>query len=234
MKRLFITLSVLSAIAGFAAAVLIFVLGLVSGVDNDKYGKVPLPGEGRVVLPEGEVTVFYEERGSYPAGLRGYSVRSADTRQPVPARPSGSASYEINNVNGTSVDKLTVPREGEYLVRGRTSAGAFNRPALTFGPGIRFGTIAVRSILAVVVGLGLCVLFALLARALRRRPTPAPVPPPHSSAPMAAWQMPQPPPPPPAGTDPHQEMAQLEDDRRMGRIAEADYQARRKQILDRI
>ncbi len=43
-----------------------------------------------------------------------------------------------------------------------------------------------------------------------------------------------PPPPPPANADPQQELAQLEDDRRMGRIAEADYQARRKQILDRI
>jgi hypothetical protein len=225
---------VLSGIGGFAVAGLIFVLGLVSGFDNDKYGKVPLPGEGRVTLPEGDVTVFYEERGSYPDGLGSYTVRSADTREPVPSRPSGSASYEINNLEGTSVDKLTVPREGEYLVRGRAQAGPFNQPALTFGPGVRFGAIAVRSLVAIAVGLVLCVLFALLARVLRRRPTPASVPPPHSSAPMAAWQLPQPPPPPPAGADPHQELAQLEDDRRMGRIAEGDYQARRKQILDRI
>jgi hypothetical protein len=235
VRRLFITLSVLSAVGGVALAVLFFVLGLVSGFDNDKYGKVPLPGAGRVALPEGEVTVFYEERGSYPDGLASYSVRSADTRQPVPSRPSGSSSYEINNVNGTSVDKLTVPREGEYLVRGRTQATtAFNQPALTFGPGIRFGSIVARSLGSLVIGLLLCVLFALLARAFRRRPTAATVPPPHSSAPMAAWQMPQPPPPPPAGADPQRELAQLEEDRRMGRIAEADYQARRKQILDRI
>jgi hypothetical protein len=234
MRKLFIALSVLAVIAGFSVAVLVFVLGLVSGFDNDKYGKVPLPGEGRVTLPEGEVTVFYEERNSFPSGLLSYTVLSADTRRPVPSRPSGSASYEINNVEGTSVDKLSVPRAGEYVVRGRTRAGAFNQPALTFGPGIKFGTIAARSLVAAGIGLVLCVLFALLAWAFRRRPTAASVPPPHSSAPMAAWQMPQPPPPPPAGADPHQELAELEDDRRMGRIAEADYQARRKQILDRI
>jgi hypothetical protein len=234
VRRLFITLSVLSIVGGAGVAVLLFVLGLVSGFDNDKYGKVPLPGEGRVTLPAGEVTVFYEERLGDATGLLSYAVRSADTRRPVPSRPSGSTSYEINNVEGQSVDTLTVPREGEYLVSGRTRSGRFNQPALTFGPGIKFGTIAVRALAAVAVGLVLCVLFALLARAFRRRPTAATVPPPHSSAPMAAWQMPQPPPPPPAGGDPHQEMAQLEDDRRMGRIAEADYQARRKQILDRI
>jgi hypothetical protein len=234
VRKLFITLSALSLVLGFAVAILIFVLGLISGFDNDKYGKVPLPGEGRVTLPEGEVTVFYEERGSYPDGLASYTVLSADTRRPVPSRPSGSASYEISNVNGTSVDKLTVPAEGEYLVRGRTqSTTAFNQPALTFGPGIKFGTIAVRSLAAIGIGLLLCVLFAVLARAFKRRPTAATVPPPHSSAPMAAWQMPQPP-PPPAAADPQQELAQLEDDRRMGRISEADYQARRKQILDRI
>ncbi len=152
-------------------AVLIFVLGLVLGFDNDKYGKVPLPGEGRVTLPQGDVTVYYEERNSFPSGLLSYTVRSADTRRPVPSRPSGSASYEINNLEGTSVDKLTVPREGEYLVRGRTRASAFNQPALTFGPGMKFGTIAVRALAAIVIGLVLCVLFALLARAFRRRPT---------------------------------------------------------------
>jgi hypothetical protein len=187
-----------------------------------------------VTLPQGEVTVFYEERGSYPGGLRGYTVRSADTRRPVPSRPSGSSSYQINNVNGTSVDKLEVPSEGEYLVRGRTQAGSFNQPALTFGPGIKFGTIAVRALAAVGIGLLLCALFGVLARLLKRRPTPASVPPPHSSAPMAAWQMPPSPPPPPPGYDPQRALAQLEDDRRMGRIAEADYQTRRKQILDGI
>ena len=233
MRKAAITLSTLSGIGGFVVAGLIFVLGLVSGFDNDKYGKVPLPGEGRVTLPEGDVTVFYEERGSYPDGLGSYTVRSARTRRAVPSRPSGSSSYEINNVNGMSVGKLTVPEEAEYIVTGRARASSFSQPALTFGPGVRFGAIVVRSLIAIVVGLILCLLFALLAWALRRSPPPATVPPPHSSAPMAAWQMPPPPPPPP-GADPQQELARLEDDRRMGRIAEGDYRTRRRQILDRI
>jgi len=234
VRKAAITLSVLSIIAGIAVAVTLFVFGLIQGFDNDKYGKVSLPGEGRVVLPQGEVTVFYEERVSYPDGLRSFSVRSAETRQALPSRPAGGTSYEINSVNGVSVGKLTVPEEGEYLVTGRTEGGSFGQPALTFGPGIRFGTIVVRAVIAFVAGLLLCILFAVLARVLRRKPTPATVPPPHSSAPMAAWQMPPPGPPPPPSADPQAELRQLDDDRRMGRVTEADYQARRQQILNRI
>ena len=228
-----ITLSILSVIGGVIVAVALFVFGLIQGFDNDKYGKVPLPGEGRVTLPKGDVTVFYEERVGYPDGLQSYTVRSARTRQPVPSTPAGGTSYEINSVNGISVDKLMVPEEGEYLVTGRAQRNTFGQPALTFGPGVKFGAIAVRAGLAVGIGLVLCVLFALLARAFRRKPTPVSVPPPHSSAPMAAWQMP-PPPPPQAPTDPQADLQRLEEDRRMGRITEAEYQARRQQILDRI
>lgn len=233
MRPALITLSVLSVIGGVALAVALFVFGLIQGFDNDKYGKVPLPGEGRVTMPEGEVTVFYEERVSYPDGLRSFTVRSARTRQPVPSRPAGGSTYQINSVNGVSVGKLTVPEEGEYLVTGRAERNTFGQPALTFGPGVRFGAIAVRAGLAVLIGLVLCVLFALLAYAVRRKPTPAPVPPPHSSAPMAAWQMP-PPPPPQAPADPQADLQRLEEDRRMGRITEGEYHARRQQILDRI
>jgi hypothetical protein len=230
VKPALITLSVLSAIGGVVVAVTIFVLGLVQGFDNDKYGKVPVPGEGRVTLPQGGVTVFYEERASYPDGLRSFTVRSARTRQPVPSRPAGGTSYEINNVNGVSVGRLNVPEEGEYLVSGRAERNSVGQSALTFGPGIRFGAIVVRAALAALAGLVLCILFALLAFALRHKGAPAAVPPPHSSAPMAAWQMP-PPPPQQASADPHADLRRLEDDRRMGRITEAEYQARRQQIL---
>lgn len=234
MRKAAVTLSVLSLVVGFVAALAIFVFGLVAGFDNDKYGKVPLPGEGKVTLPQGDVTVFYEERVSYPDGLKSYTVRSARTRRPVLSVPAGGSTYQINSVNGVSVDKLMVPEAGEYLVTGRTDGNAFGQPALTFGPGLRFGTVVTRALLAAGIGLVLCVLFALLAVLLRRKPTPAAVPPPHSSAPMAAWQMPPPPPPPPPNADPQADLRQLEEDRRMGRIAEGEYQTRRKQILDRI
>ena len=107
MRKLFITLSVLSAIGGFAAAVLIFVLGLVLGFDNDKYGKVPLPGEGRVTLPRGDVTVYYEERNSFPSGLLSYTVRSADTRRPVPSRPSGSGRSRVRRIRLSESRSIT-------------------------------------------------------------------------------------------------------------------------------
>ncbi len=215
---------------------LIFVSGLVQGFDNDKYGKVPLPGEGRVMLPKGDVTVFYEERVGYPDGLRSYTVRSARTRQPVPSTPAGGTSYEINNVNGVSVDKLMVPEEGEYLVTGRAQAQHV-RPAgadLRAGDQVRCDREA-RSRRRSVIGLVFCVLFALLARAFRaqantRAGSAAALQRAHgrvADAPAAPASV--------SVRGPASgRSARLEEDRRMGRIAEAEYQARRQQILDRI
>lgn len=116
MRAAAIALSVLSAIGGFAVAVILFVLGLAFTVgDNDKYGKVGLPGEAMVRLPEGDVLVYYEERAAYaatpPEGLR-LVVRSAADREQVPARPVGNrSSYEINDVTGFSIARLQVPEE---------------------------------------------------------------------------------------------------------------------------
>ena len=207
VRRLLIALS--GAVArspGFAVAMLIFVLGLISGFDNDKYGKVPLPGEGRVTLPKGEVTVFYEERGELPRrpGVVHGALRPTPGGR-CPAGPPAAPPTRSTTSTARASTSSTCPSEGEYLVRRPRQAGAFDQPALTFGPGIKFGTIAVRSLAAIGIGLVLCVLFALLARAFRRKPTRRPVPPPHSSAPMAAWQMP-PPPPPQASADPQAEL----------------------------
>ena len=142
MRPALIALSILRRSPASAVAVaLIFVLGLVPGFDNDKYGKVPAAGRGPGDPPRRvEVTVLYEERASYPDRLGSYTGASPPTRaSPCSSTAAGISSYEINNVNGTSVGKLTVPEEGDYLVRGRAQARPFDQPALTFGPGIKFG-----------------------------------------------------------------------------------------------
>lgn len=239
VRATFGTMSVLSLVGGFVVAIALFVFGLVSGLDNDKYGKVPLPGEGVVTLPKGEVTVYYEERFSAPDGLTLYRVRSVATHRQVPSQPKGGNTYEINSVNGTSIATLDVPRAGRYSVTGRAQGTSLTQPALTFGPPFKIGDVFLRAGLAIGAGLALCAVFALLALLARRRPTAkwsgggGPVPAPHSSAPMAAWQRPPTPAPSPPA-DPPAALAKLEEDRRLGRIQESDYQARRKAILDQI
>ncbi len=62
MRVAAITLSVLSAIGGFLAAGVLFILGFVLTVgDNDKYGKLELPGQAQLELPRDEVIVYYED-----------------------------------------------------------------------------------------------------------------------------------------------------------------------------
>lgn len=239
MRAAAITLSVLSAIGGFALALVLFILGFVLTLgDNDKYGKLSLPGETQVVLPKDDVIVYYEERASLPSesslpppsGLR-LRVRSAATKEQVPAESVGSRStFTVNDISGISVARLRVPEEGLYTVDARVAQARAPDPALTFGPDLDFAALAIRCLVAIIAGLVLSLLFALLGRALRRPPAPAPVPAPYSSAPVAAWQAP--PGPPPA--DPQTALSQLDEDRRMGRIAEAEYQARRQQVLDRL
>jgi len=237
MRAAAITLSVLSVIGGFAAAVALFVLGFVLTLgDNDKYGKLNLPGETQLVLPRDEVIVYYEERASLPSesrlsppsGLR-LRVRSAATKDQIQAESAGSrSSYTVNATSGISVARLRVPEEGLYIVDANVARPGAPDPAVTFGPDLDLAALAIRCLIAICAGLMLSLLFALLARALRRPPTPAPVPGPYSSAPVAAWQAP----PRPPSADPQTALAQLDEDRRMGRIAEAEYQARRGQIFE--
>jgi hypothetical protein len=55
------------AAGAFALAIAALVISRLSTLgDNDKYGKVRVPGEGVVELPAGEVVLFYEARLGLP------------------------------------------------------------------------------------------------------------------------------------------------------------------------
>ena len=113
------------------AAVGIAFATLLSDHDAD-YGEVPLPPGGTVQLPDGEVTIFFHQRGN----VRRTSGRAALPLafQVVPA--GGGPALPLRSPNGSEIQsetsvqrsatvgelgaiaKLDVPAEGAYVVHG--------------------------------------------------------------------------------------------------------------------
>jgi hypothetical protein len=122
------------ALVGFAV--------VTGGGESAKYGQVPIPGEGTVELPKGEVFVFYEEETKtsedeslpIPAGLA-YSVRPAGGGEPLALEDDGFQSEEVSAGDGTraTVNRMEVPAAGPYVVRATIEGEAGPEPALTFG-----------------------------------------------------------------------------------------------------
>jgi hypothetical protein len=140
MRWLKHTVSVLLLVAAAAVA-----LATALGDHSDDYGRVPLPQGGIVHLPQGKVTVFYDQpgNGSDPAqevgGQFGFQVLPAGGGSPVPvASGSGAGSADAVQQSETigevgAVAKLDVPSSGDYVV----SASSNLQPGSSF---LKFGT----------------------------------------------------------------------------------------------
>jgi hypothetical protein len=233
------------AIGGIVAGFVVFILGVVLSLgNNDKYGKVPVPGEGRVQLDEGKVLVYYEERAGLssnsslnapPLELR---VRSLDTGKRLePERIGSRSTYQYNNLDGTSVARLHVPADGSYAVVVRSAERRpYPDPAITFGPDLDFGTVVLHALTVAAIGLGLALLLAIVGYAGRRPPTPvqpasAPAAPREPIPPLVPVPGTEPPAP---GSDPAQQLRTLEDMKGRGDLTEAEYEKRRAGIIDQI
>lgn len=139
MRWLKHTVSVLLLVAAAAIA-----LATALSDHSDDYGRVPLPQGGLVHLPEGKVTVFYDQpgNGSDPAQQAGaqfgFQVIPAGGGSPVPVA-SGGGGESVGAVQQSetigelgAVAKLDVPSSGDYMV----SASGNLQPgssSLTFG-----------------------------------------------------------------------------------------------------
>jgi hypothetical protein len=133
-------LALLAAILGVAGGIALGIIGCVQGVgDADKYGRVPLPGDGVVDLPEGEVALYYEERVTLsendaldsPDGIRAVAVRE-NTRVKSERRKVGNAI----SLDGRALDEwgwFDIPKAGKYRVTVRSKESGSNQPAVTMG-----------------------------------------------------------------------------------------------------
>jgi hypothetical protein len=228
------------AVAGALGALGWFVVGLVTTLgDNDRYGKVAVPGEGRVELKEGDVLVYYEERAGLhdestltpPADLS-VAVRSLSTR--VRLRPSGvggRSAYQYGDLDGVSVLRFRVPQDGPYGVVARGGEGRnFPDRAVTFGPDLDLGSLGTGSAAIFLGGLLAALVVAGVGSLIPRPPSP-----PLATAAPAAPDQPVPPPPAVTGAaDPAEELRRLDELRRSGTLSQAEYDARRAAVLERL
>ena len=254
-------IALFAAILGGVGSLALFLAVAIGGADDaDKYGRISLPGKGTVELPEGKVALYYEERVTLgendsldiPSGLR------VVARHEVTVRSEKTIQNAVN-LDGRSLrewGKLEVPQAGTYRVSARSSTPGFNRPAITFGKGQLegLGKAAIQS--GGVLGIALVV--ALAALLLGRMgyegqrmsvpvatsgpsgwsgapPVPGASGPPPPAPPVpGALPAAQPAPTPsPAGTDPVEvQLRELERQHQAGALTDADYAARRKQVLD--
>jgi hypothetical protein len=146
--------------------------------DNDKYGKVAVPGEGRVTLPAESVVIHYEAQANLsendsidvPDDLR---VRL----NPPLELEDGShiSSYQLGSTAGTSVWRTEVPESGDYGVVTSVGPGApYPNKAVTFGPDAEMGKVLLRGAAIIVIGLLIGGALALWSRRYRRPPATLP------------------------------------------------------------
>ena len=168
------------AIGGSVLATVYVVLALVLTVgDNDKYGKVTVPGEGLVTLEEGPVVIHYEARANLPDDS---SIDAPDDLQVRVTRLGDGAalefedgshisSYAVGSINGTSVWRAEVPADGRYGVVTSVGPGApYPDKAVTFGPDAEMGKVLLRGAGMIVGGLLIAGLLLLFSRRYRRPP----------------------------------------------------------------
>jgi hypothetical protein len=233
-------------IAGVLSFALFIVVAIRGADDADRYGRISLPGTGEVKLPEGRVALYYEERVTLgenesldiPDGLRVVARREVTVR-------SQKALQNAIDLDGRSLrewGKLEIPQAGTYRVSARSRSSGFNRPAITFGKGQLEGLGKGALLSGGILGIGLLVALAALLLGRRgyegeRMSVPvaagdsgwSPSPPPAPTPPAA----PQPAAPASAGTDPVEvQLRELERRHQAGALTDADYAARRKQVLD--
>lgn len=236
-------------IGGVASFALIFIFAFAGADEADKYGRVSLPGKGAVELPEGDVALYYEERVTLnenesldiPQGL------TVTARREVTVKSKKVIQNAIN-MDGRSLRefaKLEIPQAGRYRVSARSRSPGFNRPAVTFGKGQLEGLGRGAIYSGGALGAGLLVALGALLLGRRGYTPPAAsvfVPSaggaaPRSMPPVLGTQ-PAPPPAAPAapvapGTDPVEvQLRELERQHQSGALSDADYAARRKQVID--
>ncbi|MGZ5341466.1 MAG: hypothetical protein ACXWEK_00290 [Solirubrobacterales bacterium] len=136
-------LAVASFLATVAAFFVLLFVGALGGLgDSAKYGRVPLPGQGTVELPAGDISVFYEEHVTLgdnqnlraPNGFT-YSMRPAAGGAPLAQRDPGIFDEQVSSGGRTRIRyaRIDVPAPGPYVVEGSFKGSAGPMPAITFG-----------------------------------------------------------------------------------------------------
>jgi len=112
--------------------------------EYDAYGEVPIPGQGRVELPAGEVTVSFHTVlvGGGGAGLPVPPLRYRMTGPggvDVQLVEDYGSTTTVNNDARVRIGYLHLPQAGTYDVALDGNVSAYLNPSLAFGHGTTFG-----------------------------------------------------------------------------------------------
>jgi len=167
------------AVALVAAILFVIIFGAVKAFTaSDRYGTVPVPGEETLNLPEGDVTVYFQEAVHLgenqtldpPRDLR-LEIRGAGGGPPVEL-DRGGASSEIGGGFGerVSIGDVDVPAGGDYTVAVARTAENRADPAIVLGDDLFEGFFAaLRPAVLVLVGGGIVAAIVAAATYGRRR-----------------------------------------------------------------
>lgn len=144
---------------------------------SDAYGRVPIPGQTVLHLPQGEVDVAFDTQLATTGGNSGGLTVPSLSLSVAPAAgggPNPSLTQDFGSTTTVNADahiriwKMQVPHAGDYRARASGDVSAYIAPQLEFGHGsaaltvLAFGGIVI----------GALVLAAFAANAVLRRSKP--------------------------------------------------------------
>lgn len=165
-----------------AVGVIGFVVALILNVfvldRYNAYGEVPIPGEGTVHLPAGEVTVSLHTRvisspsgGGLPVPPLSLGVLSPAGVADPEFTESVGITTTVNNDSRRRLWRMRVAAAGDYRITTAGDVGGFISPRLAFGRSGAHGSLP--WVFAAVFGLGTVGLIGARWWGLRRRGIPA-------------------------------------------------------------
>jgi hypothetical protein len=236
--RIAIVSAILALVAGIVGFVVAIVLSVFVFDEFDAYGEVPIPGNGRLHLPAGEVTISFHTfvtggpNGGFPVPPLKVGIEGPEgAPEPVLTETMGSTTT-VNSDVRVRVWVAQVAEDGVYDIIADGDVGGYINPRLAFGHDSSPGWLLwLFGGLAVAGAAGLAIALSWRARS---RPRPQPIPAPVSLD-EPTWPGPL---PPVASYQPTDEGVRLEQLKNLaalrdsGALTEAEFASEKRRILD--
>lgn len=181
VPRLLTVLAVVTMVLAGIGFIVALILNAFVFDKYNAYGEVPIPGQQRLHLPAGEVTISFHTQIIGSTGGGGLPIPDLQLGIDPPAGVPEPAVTEsiggtttVNNDARVRIWVAQVAEDGDYTIRTDGNVGAFLSPRLAFGHGSSWG--ALPWWCAAVFGLAVVDLIIARIWAAKVRRTPRPVP----------------------------------------------------------
>jgi hypothetical protein len=162
--RAAVVVSVLTLVVALAGFVVTLVLNAFVFDEFDAYGEVPIPGNGSVELPAGEVTVSFHTlvtgraTSGFPIPEISMDLEAPDGAPDPEVTESIGGTTTVNSDTHVRIWVAEIEEAGSYRVTTDGNVGGYINPRLAFGHGSAytwllwlFGALAVLGVVALVV-----------------------------------------------------------------------------------